>query len=75
LAREARGRIAIVYAELAPRPVAIGVDRGLGHAKLTGDLLGRKMLIDKTQAFTLARRKKAGWIVNGIRSCAHSPST
>jgi len=33
------------------------------------------MLIDKPQAFTLARRKKPGWIVDGIRSCAHRPNT
>jgi hypothetical protein len=72
---EAGGRVPIVNAELAPRAVAIGVDRGLRHAKLAGDLLGRKMLIDKPQAFTLPWRKKPGWIIHDVRSCAHDPNT
>jgi len=38
LAGEAGGGIPIVHAQLAARAVAIGVDRGLGHAKLAGDL-------------------------------------
>jgi hypothetical protein len=40
LARQASGAVAIVDAEFAAGAVAIGVDRGLGHAKLAGDLLG-----------------------------------
>jgi hypothetical protein len=39
LAREAGGGVAVLDAQLAPRAVAIGVDRGLGHAQLAGDLL------------------------------------
>lgn len=50
--------VAILDAELAARAVAIGVHRGLGHAELAGDLLGRKMLIDQPQAFALTRREQ-----------------
>ena len=52
-AGDARGGIAVVDAELAPRAVAVGVHRGLGHAELTGDLLGRQMLVHEPQAFAL----------------------
>jgi hypothetical protein len=40
LARHPRGGVAILDAQLAARPVAIGVDRGLRHAEFAGDLLG-----------------------------------
>ena len=33
------------------------------------------MLVDQPQAFTLPRRKKAGWIIHDVRSCAHDPNT
>jgi len=36
---ELGGRIAVLDAELAAGAVAIGVDRGLGHAEFAGDLL------------------------------------
>jgi hypothetical protein len=72
---EAGGAVAILHAELAPRAIAIGVDRRLGHAKLTGDLFGGQVLIDQPQAFALTRRKKRCWIVGDIRSCAHNQST
>jgi hypothetical protein len=72
---EAGGAVAILNAELAPRAIAIGVDRRLGHAKLTGDLFGGQVLIDQPQAFALTRRKKRRWIVGDIRSCAHNEST
>ena len=75
LAGETRGAVAVIDAELAPGAVAIGVDRRLRHPELTGDLLGRQVLIDQPQAFTLARRKKRGWIVRDIRSCAHNADT
>ena len=39
LAGEARGGVAILDAEFAPRAVAVGVDRSLGHAEFAGDLL------------------------------------
>jgi hypothetical protein len=50
--------IAVADAELLAGAVAVGVDRGLGHAKLTGDLLGAEMLVDQTQAFPLALCQK-----------------
>ena len=75
LAGHAGRGIAIVHAELAPGAVAVGVDRGLGHPKLAGDLLRGQVLIDQPQAFALAWRKKPGWIVHDIRSFAHSPDT
>jgi hypothetical protein len=75
LASETGGAVAILDAELAPRAVAIGVDRRLGHPKLPGDLLRGQMLIDQPQAFALTRRKKRGWIVRDIRSCAHNADT
>jgi len=34
-----------------------------------------QVLIDKPQAFTLARRKKRGWIVRDIRSGSHNENT
>ena len=75
LAGEAGSGVAVVYAQLPPGAVAVGVDRRLGHAELPGDLLGGKVLIDKPQAFALTRRKKRGWIVRDIRSCAHNEVT
>jgi hypothetical protein len=75
LAGEAGGAVAVVDAEFATGAVAIGVDRGLGHAKFAGDLFGGKMLVHQPQAFTLPRRKKPSWIIHDVRSCAHSPDT
>ena len=75
LAGEAGGGISVVHAELAPGAVAVGVDRGFGHAELAGDLFGGQVLIDQPQAFALAGRKKRRWIVGDIRSCAHNEST
>ena len=45
LPHEARGLIAIGDAELLAGAVAVGVHRGLGHAKLAGDLLGTEVLV------------------------------
>ena len=56
---ETGGGVAILDAQLAPRPVAIGIHRGLGHAEFAGDLLGRKMLIDQPQAFALTRGEQS----------------
>jgi hypothetical protein len=72
LAGETGGAVAVLDAQLAAGAVAIGVDRGLGHAELSGDLFGGQVLIDQPQAFTLSRRKKRGWIVGDIRSVSHS---
>jgi len=53
---EPRSGVAVLDAELAARAVAIGIHRGLGHAELAGDLLGRQVLIDQAQAIALPRR-------------------
>jgi len=75
LAGETGGAVAILHAEFASGAVAIGVDRSLGHPELAGDLLGGQVLIHEPQAFALTRRKKRGWIVRDIRSCAHNADT
>lgn len=61
--------IAIGDPQLAPRAVAIGVDRRLGHAQFTGDLLGAEMLIDEAQtiAFALRQQLDGGHRALGVR--------
>jgi hypothetical protein len=59
LAGQARGGIAVVDAKLLARAVAVGVHRGFGHPQLAGDLLGRQMLVDQTQAFPLPGGEQA----------------
>lgn len=46
--------IAVGDAQLAPRAVAIGVHRSLGHAQFAGDLFGAEMLIHQAQTIALA---------------------
>jgi transcriptional regulator with XRE-family HTH domain len=75
LAQEARGAVAVVDAKLPARPVAIGVHRGLGHAQLAGDLLGRQVLIHQPQAVALPGRKEPDQIFGDFASCAHDASS
>ena len=75
LAGEARGGIAVLDAQLAARPVAVGVDGSLGHAELAGDLLRRQVLIDEPQAFALARGEQSHRIFGDDVSCAHNASS
>jgi hypothetical protein len=75
LARQARGGVAILDAELAPRAVAIGVDRGLRHAEFAGDLLRRQVLVDEAQAFALAGGEQPDGIVDDVVACAHGESS
>ena len=75
LARQARGGVAILHAQLAAGAVAIGVDGSLRHAEFAGDLLRRQMLIDEPQAFTLARREQAHRIFDDDVACSHSDSS
>jgi hypothetical protein len=72
LAGQARGGVAILHAQLAPRAVAIGVDGSLRHAELAGDLLGRQVLIDQPQAFALTGSQQPHWIFGDDIACAHS---
>jgi|GEM_PF-4638152 len=55
LTGEARGGVAVLNAQFAARAIAVGVHGSLGHPQFAGDLLGRKMLINKAQAFALSR--------------------
>ena len=71
----ARGGVSVADAKLAPRAIAVGVDRGLGHPKFTGDLLGTQVPIDQTQAIALPRGQKLDWVQNGLRRCAHRTNT
>jgi len=75
LAGEAGGGVAVLHPKLAPRTVAIGVHRSLGHAQFTGDLLRRKMLVDQPQAFALARREQPHRIFGNDVPRAHSASS
>ena len=72
LPRHARSGIAVLDAQLAPRAVAIGVDRRLRHAEFTGDLFGRKVLVDQPQAFALARREKPHQIIGDDVARSHA---
>jgi len=68
---EAGGGVAVLNAQLAPRAVAIGVHRGLGHAQFAGDLLRGQMLIDQPQAFALALREQPNRVFRTVVACAH----
>jgi hypothetical protein len=72
LARDPGRSVAVHHAQLAPRAVAVGVDRRLRHAQLAGDLLRGKMLIHQPQAFAFPLREQAGRIVRTVVACAHS---
>jgi hypothetical protein len=63
--------VAIGNAQLAASPVAVGVDRRLGHAEFAGDLLRTQMLVDKPQAFALALGKQLGGMVRAVVPHGH----
>ena len=66
---------AILDAQFAARAVAIGINRGLRHAQLAGDLFGRQVLVDEAQAVAFALREQPHRICDDLNSCAHdSPS-
>jgi len=75
LAGEAGGGVAVLDAQLAPRAVAIGVDRGLGHAELAGDLLGGQVLVHQTQAFALALCEQSHRIFGNDAPCGHGDAS
>lgn len=56
--QQAGGMIAVAYPQLGAGAVAIGVHRGLGHAELSGDLLGAEMPVHEAQALPLPTRQK-----------------
>ncbi len=71
LTGKARGRVAVLHAQLAAGAVAIGVDGSLRHAEFAGDLLRGQMLIDQPQAFAFARCEQAHQIFGDDVACAH----
>jgi hypothetical protein len=75
LAGQPGGGVAVFDPELAARPVAVGVDRGLGHAQFTGDLLRRKVLIDQAQAFALTLGEQPYKVIRTVARCAHGASS
>jgi hypothetical protein len=75
LTRQARGCVAILDAQLAAGAIAIGIDGSLRHAEFAGDLLGRQVLIDQTQAFAFARRKQSHRIFGDDVACSHRASS
>ena len=72
---EAGRGVAVLNAQLAAGPIAIGVHRCLGHAELAGDLLRRQVLIDQPQAFALARRKQPDGVFGNDVTRDHSLSS
>jgi len=64
-----------VDAELAAGPVAVGVDRGLRHAELAGDLLGAEMLVDEAQAFAFALGKQLDGILGDVGAWRHGKTS
>ena len=74
-AGETGGGVAVLDAQLAPRAIAIGIHRSLGHAEFAGDLLRRKMLVDKPQAFPLTRCQQSYLIFDNGVTHWHSQSS
>ena len=74
-ARQSCGGVAILHAQLAAGAIAIGVDGGLRHAQLARNLLGRQLLIDQAQAYTLARREQAYRIFGDDVTCSHKANS
>lgn len=76
MVREAAGGfIAVANAQFPPRPIAIGINRGFGHAQLPGDLFGAQVAVDETQAFTLPWREAFNGIVDRDLRAAHKANT
>jgi hypothetical protein len=75
LAQQAGGGVAVVHAELLAGAVAVGVDRGLGHAELARDLFRRQMLIDEAQALALSGREQSDGVRRGVRARSHDLAT
>jgi hypothetical protein len=65
------GGVTIHHAQLAPRPIAVGVHRGLGHAQGPGDLFRRQVLVHEAQAFALALREQPHGVIRLVVLCAH----
>lgn len=75
IGQSAGGGVAVRNAELAAGPITIGVDRGLRHPELAGDLLGTQMAIDQAQAFALPWGQKLDRVRDAVTRCAHRTNT
>jgi hypothetical protein len=75
VAQEPRRLVAVGHAELAARTVAIGVDGGLRHPELAGDLLGAEMLIDQPQALALTGGEELDRVFADGRTVRHGRSS
>lgn len=71
----AGGLVAVAGAQLLARAVAIGVDRGLGHAKFAGDLLRTQVAIDQPQAVPLPLGQPLNKILTHLLRLAHRLNT
>ena len=69
--QQARRFVAVRHAQLAPGAVAVGIDGGLGHAQLPGDLFGAQMAVHEAQAFPLPGRQELDTVLDDILRLAH----
>jgi hypothetical protein len=75
VAQQAGRLVAVGHAELAARPVAVGVDGGLRHPELAGDLLRAEMLVDQPQALALTRGEELDRVFADGRTVRHGRSS
>ena len=74
-AQQPGGLIPVVDAELSARAVAVGVDRGLRHPQLAGDLLGAEVLVDEAQALPFALRQQLDGLGAGLGPHSHADAS
>jgi hypothetical protein len=75
VAQQPRRLVAVGDAELAARTVAVGVDGGLRHPELAGDLLRAEMLVDQPQAFSLTGSEELDRVFADSRTVRHGQSS
>ena len=72
--QEPRGVKSVLHPEAMARLVEVAVDRVLGDAEATPDLLGAQMIMDQPQALALARRELHDGRTVRLMGLAHKPS-
>lgn len=75
IGQQPSGMVAVADPQLAASAVAIGVDGGLGHPQLAGDLLGAEMTVHQAQALPLPRGQKFNLIGHDPSSQMESATT